>query len=336
MKTTLHGIEPAIEQYDLPVYGASEINRGFNLHYRLETAEGDKHLIIYRQQPGKPPQDLQFQIQEHLREHGFDRVPRAVPTTSGRPTARTALGTVAMTDWVPGEATPAGDGWPIPLVQQAAEVLADLHLALRDFHPDGANGAGLGPLYLPADRWLAKAPELMEEFAEWTEESPAVVANVAGQLAGIAAYFDPDDYAAALEEGASVVHGDYRPANLVLDDGKIAAVLDFDSAFRESRVYDLAYACFQFVGEECVYPQERSDPGVSFVERYVERWPLSEAEQRLFPFFLRQVVLKRLLRGWDVAPRLSLLEQIEGDLGQALTRAATGQQAGAPGPRPRA
>lgn len=323
MKTVLRELAPALEQYDLHIIEAQEIPDGFNQHFKLTTREGDKHLIIYRPQPGKPPRDLQFGMRAHPLSKGFSLLPRPVLTITGRPYANTIVGTVALVDWVNGAIGSSPTGWPSRLVCRAASVLAALHRSVRDFRPEREPPEILGSLYLPADDWLARAPDILTEFQEWSEEPDTVVARVDERLAEGRAMFDPVAYHQALEDGTVVVHGDFRPANLVLDGDEIVAVLDLDAAFWDCRVYDLAYACFQFAGDERIHPQERQAPSIAFARCYAKHWPLSVAERRLFPFFLRHVVLKRLLSGWDVGPRLALLDQLDDGLEEELVRAVS-------------
>lgn len=314
MKTTQHELTPALEQYDVQVSSIHEIPEGFNLHYRVATPEGPKHLIVFRPQPGKPPRDLQFRMREHLAAAGFDRLAETVPTRYGGHYARTAIGTVALLDWVEGEVRTPAQGWPAQRVCKAARTLARLHRALADFRPEPPATKPLAPLYRAADDWLASAPQIVDEFHEWNDTSESVRERIQHRLDELGDLFDPAAYREALEDGTAVVHGDYRPANLVLDAGRIAGVLDFDAAFWESRVYDLAYACFHFAGKEKIEPQRRLAPAIAFARCYTTAWPLSAAERQLFPFFLRYVVLKRLLAGWDVSPRLKLLDQLDDGL----------------------
>ena len=322
MKTPLTQLRPALEDYDLAVLSAREITSGFNQHFEIRTSAGTKHLIIFRPQHGKPPRDLQFQMGRHVSDAGFDLMPKPVPTAAGRPFAKTPLGTVAIVDWVPGHpaSTEAVDARPG--VGAAARVLAELHRGVRDFRPPRVRPDLLAPLYQPADSWVRHSPELVAELQRRGGEAPATIERIAGQLEATVACWDADTYVRALEDGTSVVHGDYRPGNLIVDGDRIVAVVDFDAAFWESRVYDLAYAAYQFSGPECVYPQAQPQPALDFVRDYVETWPLSPSEHRLLPFFLRQVVLKRLLTGRDVPERLALLDQLDAGLDAALLRAA--------------
>ncbi|HET9015357.1 MAG TPA: phosphotransferase [Thermomicrobiaceae bacterium] len=318
MKTPLTQLQPALEDYDLAVLSAREIPSGFNQHFEIRTPEGPKHLIIFREQRGKPPAELQFQLRRHAIDAGFDLMPRPVTTASGRAFARTTLGTVAIVDWVPGKQASTEDSEARPSVGEAARVLAWLHRDLRDFRPPRVRPDLLSPLYLPADRWVDRAPELAAELRGRLSLPAATDERVQAELDAALGRWDADAYDQALEDGTCVVHGDYRPANLIMDHERIAAVVDVDAAFWESRVYDLAYAAFQFSGPECLYPQERPQPAREFVRGYVAAWPLSAAELRLLPFFLRQVVLKRLFAGRDVEARLALLDQLDDGLDAAL------------------
>lgn len=322
MKTPLHSLQPALEQYAIDASEANEVSEGFNHHFRITTADGEKHLIIFRPQPGKPPRELQFQMRQHIEGRGFGLAPRPVPTLSGKPYAKTQLGTVALAEWIPGRAGSSVADWTPELVSEAGTVLAGLHQAIRDFRPDRSGSERLAALYLPADVWVDRAPELLDEFRSRTGAAEPVSAEVTERLEATRERFDHAAYNRSLSEGPTVVHGDFRPANLVVDEGRIAAVVDFDAVFWDSRLYDLAFAAYQFGGDECVYPQRSWEPAIDFVASYVRRWPLSDDERALFPFFLRQVVMKRVLIGHEVVPRLRLLDQLDAGLEDDLVAAA--------------
>lgn len=322
MKTPLRALEPALQHYGVKASAARQIHEGFNYHFQLTTSAGEKRLIIFRRQPGKPPRDFQFNLWQHMRAGGFTLIPPTLKTASGRDYAGTPLGTVALVDWVPGQSGSTHRDWSGPLLSDAAGVLADLHAAVRDFRPERAGADQLAPLYLPADAWVDRSEALFADFCDRTAPTAGVADAVRMQMQGARDRFDGAAYRTALEAGTAVVHGDYRPGNLVLDDGRIVGVLDLDAAFWESRVYDVAYAAFQFAGDEGVYPQPSAATAVDFVRHYTQRWPLTPAERALLPFFLRQVVLKRLLAGHDTEPRLALLEQLDNGLEEDLVRAA--------------
>jgi Ser/Thr protein kinase RdoA (MazF antagonist) len=322
VKTPLRALEPALQHYGVTASAASEVYSGFNLHFRLTTPDGDKHLIIFRPQAGKPPRDFQFDLWQHILAQGFTLLPQPVKTVGGQDYAGTPLGTVALTEWVPGESGSLHEDWSGPMICKAASVLADLHGAARHFRPDPAEADRLAPLYLPADAWVDRVDQMVADFGDRTAADAELMDAVRYRVEETLARFDAAAYESALAAGTTVVHGDYRPGNLVINDSEIAAVIDLDAAFWESRVYDLAYAAFQFGGKEGVYPQPGARPGAYFVRSYCRRWPLTEAEQTLLPFFLRQVVLKRLLVGRDAEPRLALLDQLDRGLEDALVRAA--------------
>lgn len=300
---------------------AMEIAEGFNQHFRVRTSLGDKHLIIFRSQAGKPPREFQFAIRQYAVEQGFDRLARPVPSEMGSSFVKTPLGTVALVDWIPGQDGSTHGEWSVPLVREAAATLADLHLATRGFHPVRQRPERLSQLYLPADMWVAAGDDLLQGLPERCAKCGIKRANIAQRLDETRQLFDADAYDEALTVGTRVVHGDYRPANLIVDDGRIVGVVDLDASFWESRVYDLAYGAFQFGAAQTIYPQRRRDLAFEFVEWYTRRWPLATAERQLFPFFLRHVVVKRLLAGRDPDPRLALLDQLDAGLEAELLRA---------------
>ena len=94
------------------------------------------------------------------------------------------------------------------------------------------------------------------------------------------------------DEGDWIIHGDYRAQNLKFDsEGKVKAILDFDSARPASRVTDLAYALVFF---PAVYQDTPLTPNQKsvFLEAYEAVCPLTEEERSALPAHLRLAYLR--------------------------------------------
>lgn len=92
-----------------------------------------------------------------------------------------------------------------------------------------------------------------------------------------------------------VVHGDWHPGNLLLRDGQIVGVLDFDSARIEPRAVDIANACLQFsmaVGENDqpeTWPESLDVKLMRAVVRGYDQatdQPLTEPERAAIPWLI--------------------------------------------------
>jgi len=78
----------------------------------------------------------------------------------------------------------------------------------------------------------------------------------------------------------SIVHADLFPDNLVVDEQKLIAVIDWERVDVQASLFDLAMTIFGF----CLspYPFSRTDYA-KFIEHYSELRPLSQPEQALLP-----------------------------------------------------
>jgi Ser/Thr protein kinase RdoA (MazF antagonist) len=65
-------------------------------------------------------------------------------------------------------------------------------------------------------------------------------------------------------QDSGLVHGDYHPGNLILRDGRIVAVCDFDLVQHAPRVYDKAYFLYRTAGRHSL-----SDGGIVRLDREV-------------------------------------------------------------------
>jgi Ser/Thr protein kinase RdoA (MazF antagonist) len=166
-------------------------------------------------------------------------------------------------------------------VRATAQALAAFHTAGRDF-PSIADGQKLGPrgetdpaeLFLLIDKLHPDGGEALNNYRAWTEQASQELS---------------DDRFAALPQ--TLIHGDIQPANIIIDDGKVKALIDLDWCDRRPRVYDLAFAILLCCARHD-QPIDGSDiwsltqtPWVDreltkeFFHAYAERgWPLSADE----------------------------------------------------------
>ncbi len=126
--------------------------------------------------------------------------------------------------------------------QGAGAVLARLHRLASHLRADKHTPRGT---YHDSDQ----VRRTLAQSREQVRQTPAVLKAI-DELGR--AYEDAADRASALlDAGAStqLVHGDFHPGNVLYRDGRVAAVLDFDSARTAPVVVDLASAALHFALE---------------------------------------------------------------------------------------
>lgn len=103
----------------------------------------------------------------------------------------------------------------------------------------------------------------------WSEGILADAARFARRLHDATADFArmPDERwrQASVEPAEVVCHGDLAPYNMVIDAGELVGVIDFDTALRGPRVWDLAYLAYRLV--PLTRPESPIDPGFPMGQR---------------------------------------------------------------------
>ncbi|MER6812599.1 aminoglycoside phosphotransferase family protein [Spirillospora sp. NPDC000708] len=151
-------------------------------------------------------------------------LPVPVPVRIGEPSARFPKPWTIMT-WVPGEPLDQGS---ISRGDHAADALAGFLKALHAQAPEDA------PISQDRGDHPKKCTDGFDRFFH------AVVPD--GLADGVRAVWD-DAVAAPEWDGPPVwVHGDLHPANVVVSDGTLSGVIDFDAMFAGDPAWDLAAA----------------------------------------------------------------------------------------------
>lgn len=179
-----------------------------------------------------------LEVQEFARTRGLP-VPAVRPTRDGLLVYRPGGATMALSEFLPGEALRPHDLSPGHLTA-AGEVLARLHLALQD-HTGSA-----GPVQLPADTAaLEEALRGVEAMVRRRAFSPPVDALVRRCVETKREALAHWALGPRLYAGASwqMLHRDFRLENLLFDPtGGVSAVLDFDFARAGYRAWELMRA----------------------------------------------------------------------------------------------
>jgi homoserine kinase type II len=198
----------------------------------------------------------------------FD-VPAALSTTDGATAAETPYGLATLSRQLPG-APPARS-------------LAELELAGRALGELDAALAELPHELAPVD-WRRPLATIRPEVTDLGELCRELQRELAGAMTTWFAERLPEIDAAAEELRrtlpAQIVHGDFALGNLLVADGQVTAVLDFEVAGLDLRVADLAAGLYQST--------EELDPDqvAAFRAGYGVGTTLSAAEEDALPTLL--------------------------------------------------
>lgn len=194
---------------------------------------------------------------------------------------------------------------------QAGKVLAQLHQALARY-PESEMFGATKPPSLPSSiqKWLAKhRMDPRGRLGIW--DLPSLIRSWFTRRT--ASFVDERLQAAAQQLKAQLtsqvwpeipkqlVHQDYRAANLLWQDERINAVLDFEETDWGYRVNDLAWATVHLGTRYHHWGPVSAAAEEHFLTAYAMVWPLSPAEQAWWPLLLRWHRLE-LARGTSDGP----------------------------------
>ena len=211
--------------YGLEVEAVRPILAGsVNTNVALSLAGGGRAFLRVFEEQTAAPASGEARLLSHLAARGVATPrPFALAADPGAFIAEHAGKPVAVFPWVEGEILCQGRVTP-EAAGQVGGALAEVHLAGASFV--GAPPSRFGPAALAARIRALRAAALAPELA-------AIVARLDARLAG--AFVTRD----ATGEGSGLVHGDLFRDNVLWTNGRIAALLDFESASHESYPFDL-------------------------------------------------------------------------------------------------
>ncbi|MFO8080024.1 MAG: phosphotransferase [Armatimonadota bacterium] len=172
----------------------------------------------------------------HLAADGLP-VPRGVRGDGGRAWLRERAHVYELFEFIEGQSHQEGD--PAEL-NAAGGVLAELHKSAARFEPPVAKA--WPRFHDPAD-----ARDGLEELLAEAAGEDATALRAALKLAKDLAERFPDQRYRSLPR--TIVQGDYHPANLKFDDGRVVGVFDWDWASDQPRMVDVADGLLFFCGE---------------------------------------------------------------------------------------
>ncbi|MBT8486513.1 MAG: phosphotransferase [Phycisphaerales bacterium] len=233
-----------LSHYDLGVIHRLRPHaRGSRQAPKLLISSDRGEFLLKRRAPGRddPPRvAFAHGLVAHLAAHGYP-VPALVPTTNGGSTMLAMRGKVyELFEFVRGER----DDRSVEAAGVAGVALGRLHTLLADHEPATRPVAGSYHAANGLDAALQRAASAIRRVEP--KASASEISQRCGFLAE--AYREATTRAAAglAVPGPTVIHGDWHPGNLLYERGRIAAVLDFDSARIEPRIIDVANGALQF------------------------------------------------------------------------------------------
>ncbi|HEU5129092.1 MAG TPA: phosphotransferase [Glycomyces sp.] len=231
-----------------------------NGNFRVATDRGDVVVREYRVS-GVEKIRAELRLVEHLAERGY---PTPAPLRTGegghvldgeRP--------IAVFPWVAGEVP---QELTVPLAERTGALLARMHLLTEGWEDERipvADRLGLIGLALEARPALAGVDGWHERLRAFLDTRGEALERLAALPAG-------------------PLHHDLHCRNLLVADGEVTAVLDFDELNRGPLVVDLArvlqYAALD--RPDMVLPRDAAEAAVAGYERVR---PLSDAERALLP-----------------------------------------------------
>lgn len=157
--------------------------------------------------------------------------------------------------------------------QSAGAILAQLHQALASY-PQATALATPTPI-----------TPLAVLMNDWRQQKRASLTDP-DLIAGSTILLQRTEQLATTTLATQLVHGDYRAANILWQDGRIAAVLDFEEVRWGYRVNDLAWAAVHLGTRYHDWGPVTSEVHQTFLRGYKAVEPLTAAEEAWLPLLL--------------------------------------------------
>lgn len=273
----------------------------------VQTALGKAILKGYKASVDLTAVIHEHSILTHLAEIGFP-APRLLEAQSGETFVQADGTTYALFGFVEGD-TRYPQHFLLPaqgrkLVTTAGETLATLHQDLQDFVPRGRNPNGFRSMSegrwrdLPwftgkLDRCMAEAPGLSAKDAEVGKVHAGLLKRAVWMRDRLCE-LDESLEAAALPR--LIIHGDYRPSNLLFRRDEPPVVLDFELARLDWRATDLARAGKAFARKRSMGLS--LDRFKCFVDAYQTGCSVDKDELQLVPSVWQFLLIRRLIVCW--------------------------------------
>ncbi|MDY7109175.1 MAG: phosphotransferase [Planctomycetota bacterium] len=288
-----------LSHYDLGVIRRiREFRRGSRRAPKLRIVAAGGDFLLKRRAPGRDdPNRVAFahELQLHLGDHGYPVAGLVGTRTDNNSMLQLGQRIYEMFRYVRGVRDDGSSG----AAEQAGLALGQLHRLLERYEPGYAPPTGSYHAATGLHAALGQIPQMVA--AVEPEQGRTELEERCAALE--ATYRDAADRADAAGIGQwpkRILHGDWHPGNLLFRDGRIAAVLDFDSARVEPRMIDLANAALQFSMKMTDPDDPEQWPEALNVKRirsllqgydHAAETPISADERRALPWLILEALI---------------------------------------------
>lgn len=294
----------------------------FSRHYVIATDRCCYVLSRVDKATDRVPFTLQFDILRALQKAGVSVVRDPVPASNGDAYVETERHYWFMRDFLPADSVI----WRHrpDLITKAANTLATIHAAGSRADLTAGHGTfdhcRLAPFYRTVEFFLdtIDATRCAFDDGDLTVDDHALLGRTLDALHA--------DRAAVLSESrerglTGITHHDYRPDNILVRNDEIIKVIDWDCAFTDHQMHDVAFAAFQFGQRQRLRDTDLQSVGL-FIDAYLTARGLGRPSPSVISWFLRFAVVKRLLINGSNGERMRLLRTLDRRDTDALPRDA--------------
>lgn len=266
-----------------PVRAIEHLTSGSNNeNWMVETQDGDYVLRLYRNVDAEEHINYEQALLKELAAAGVGfEVPVPIPTSAGETMVQTRRGLVSLARRIAGEHPRPGDEAD---TRAAGAGLADLDLTIasltsfeaeRRRHPNVSGSGDLLRIH-PAVTGPEQAIALLDraddraKYERILEETEVVWSGLVASLPN------------------QVIHSDYVRTNILLRDGAVAGILDFEFSGPDLRAMDLAVGIYHFCLRPWIGVDEVKTVTLirAFVAGFLEGLDLSPDELEALPTLL--------------------------------------------------
>lgn len=202
-----------------------------NENHQLVTNRGKIVVKKYNSYSNEEIRMVEHQALSHLRTKGIDYIPKLlVCQEDGQTTITIGTDTYALFEYIEGNQYQR----TISQTTDAGRKLGLIHLGLENLTIDSMNTSRRRTIGVKKN-WLQKIKEYD------TNRESSIGSEVIDILEETVRVYESEE----LRE--TNFHADYHPGNLLFDDEKVLAVLDFEAAFKHGhRILDLSFSAYNF------------------------------------------------------------------------------------------
>lgn len=292
-------IERLNAAYGIRITSLSRVHlNSFNAHYVAVTSNGKLHVIEYLPRKGassRNSSDIGFahELVDYLVSSGFGLVIPFMRTRSGTSWVEFAGSIYAVNRW---ETALPRQVVGVERVTMAGEALAYLHQALAGWSPPRCRHRERGLRFARLDKCVRMCMDIL--LRRLRDEQATAVKVALGELVcrleRLLATCEVWYPAGRPEMLGGVVHGDFQPRNVAFAGPRISSIRDFDLAFCEALLYDVAYGIAFFSTQYPVRGPLDRRKALAFVQGYQAAGGALSSELAALPFFVAAVVFKQL------------------------------------------